>query len=404
MKKYEEFLEKTNQRVQKHRQNRKSLQNAKTNKNVTRQLKKVRQQTRNRVRKHRQNRKFLETTDQSPAYPNKSSLRKAVSRTQQTLPKSLDKRKEVVKDIYEKYFDVPKVTIPVKRSSGLDDNIKNAVISCYERPDISQQAPGRKDNVTIKEESGKKTKVQKKYLMFPIDEVYDKFCKEAGSVPLKRSKFFELRPKHVISAKQTPHNICLCIYHSNFNFAINAFNKIVPEMPQHCDRDNFYETFFCEPMTEDCYFGECKSCKGVFADTILGVASCSKDVNVKWQAWKKVDNRWQNKQQIGTLETLANYIVDLAPHFYKHHYINHEQLKSYQRCVSSVKTDKSAAVIQIDFAENYKCVFQDEAANAHWNQSQVSIFTAAIWTCDKMNSYSSNRRSGPFETYHSALC
>lgn len=159
-------------------------------------------------------------------------------------------------------------------------------------------------------------------------------------------------------------------------------------MPQHCDRDNFYETYFCDPITEECYFGKCTSCKGVFEDTILGVAACSKDVQVKWQAWKKEDNRWQNRQQTGTMETLANYIVGLASHFYRHHYINNVQLESYKRCVSDVKTDESGAVIQIDFAENYKCVFQDEASNAHWNQSQVSLFTAAIWTKDSMKSYS----------------
>lgn len=191
----------------------------------------------------------------------------------------------------------------------------------------------------------------------------------------------------MISANKTPHNICLCIYHSNFNFAIDALKKSVPDMPGMYG-DNFYETFFCEPTTKDCCFGTCKSCKDVFVDTILGVASSNKDQEVKWQAWIKEDNRWQNKGQIGTLEKLANHIVDIASHFFKHHYINSEQLKSYQRCVSDVKTDDSAAVIQIDFAENYKCVFQDEAGNAHWNQSQVSIFTAAIWTSGGINSYS----------------
>ncbi len=349
---------------------------------------KVRQQTRNRVRKYRQQLKEKCNSGESSTYTTKSSRRKAISRAQQGLPKSLEKRKEIVKDVYEKYFGVQKQRVPVKRSSGLDETVKNDVIEFYERPDISQQAPGRKDFVNIKDKSGNKIQVQKKYLMFSIDEVYDKFCKETGAVQVHRSKFYQLRPKHIIPASKTPPNVCLCIYHSNFNYAIDAFNKAIPEMPRHCDRDNFYQTFFCEKMTENCYFGNCKSCKGVFADTILGVASCNKNVKLKWQVWKKVDNRWQNLQEVGTLETLANYIVDLASHFYRHHYINKVQLEAYQRCVSNVKNDNSAAVIQIDFAENYKCVFQDEAANAHWNQSQVSLFTAAIWTGDNMNSYS----------------
>lgn len=376
IKKRREIQEKTNQRVLKHRKNYEALRKSK-----------VREETRKRVQKHRDNQKILES-NRSSVYSNNSSRRKAASRAQKALPKSLDQRKEIVKDIYEKYFDIPNTNPPVKRSTGLDETVKSAVIAFYERPDISQQAPGRKDYVTTKDLSGAKIKIQKKYLMFPINDVYDKFCKESETVPLKRSKFFALRPKHVISSSKTPHNICLCLYHSNFNYAINAFKKVVPEMPQHCDKDDFYVTYFCSPMTEACYFGECKHCKGVFEDTILGVASCNKEEKVKWQAWVKVDKRWQNKTQTGTLETLANYIVGLAPHFYKHHYIDEEQMKSYQRCVAAVKSDKSKAVLQIDFAENYKCVFQDEAGNAHWNQSQVSLFTAAIWTQDQIQSYS----------------
>jgi hypothetical protein len=39
----------------------------------------------------------------------------------------------------------------------------------------------------------------------------------------------------------------------------------------------------------------------------------------------------------------------------------------------------SNVVIQIDFAENYSCEYQDEATAAHWLKSQVSLFTACIW-------------------------
>ena len=34
------------------------------------------------------------------------------------------------------------------------------------------------------------------------------------------------------------------------------------------------------------------------------------------------------------------------------------------------------AVLQIDFAENYAAVTQDEVQSAHWNHHQIMIFTA----------------------------
>ena len=38
-----------------------------------------------------------------------------------------------------------------------------------------------------------------------------------------------------------------------------------------------------------------------------------------------------------------------------------------------------SAIVQIDFAENYTCVFQDEVQSAHWNQKELTVFTACVW-------------------------
>ena len=36
--------------------------------------------------------------------------------------------------------------------------------------------------------------------------------------------------------------------------------------------------------------------------------------------------------------------------------------------------------LQIDFAENYSCVWQDEVQIAHWCGNQVTIFTVVMWS------------------------
>jgi len=41
--------------------------------------------------------------------------------------------------------------------------------------------------------------------------------------------------------------------------------------------------------------------------------------------------------------------------------------------------DVTTALLQVDFSENYSCMSQDEVQSAHWNQRQVSLFTAALW-------------------------
>lgn len=39
-------------------------------------------------------------------------------------------------------------------------------------------------------------------------------------------------------------------------------------------------------------------------------------------------------------------------------------------------------MIQIDFAENYAMISQDEIQSAHWTHSQITLFTCGVWLAD----------------------
>ena len=53
--------------------------------------------------------------------------------------------------------------------------------------------------------------------------------------------------------------------------------------------------------------------------------------------------------------------------------------KEREDAVVQSESSSNAALLQVDFSENYTCVSQDEIQSAHWKQSQVSLFTAALW-------------------------
>ena len=66
--------------------------------------------------------------------------------------------------------------------------------------------------------------------------------------------------------------------------------------------------------------------------------------------------------------------------FLPHCHIKHLQAKQYELDKELASTqDSKIAVLQMDFAENYMCVAQDEIQSAHWNQSQVTLFTTVTW-------------------------
>jgi hypothetical protein len=71
-------------------------------------------------------------------------------------------------------------------------------------------------------------------------------------------------------------------------------------------------------------------------------------------------------------------LLEESPKFLRHHYVKRRQSAFYhgvKALATSVKV-----LLQVDFAENYTCEQQDEVQAAHWNQSQVSLFTACFWT------------------------
>lgn len=72
------------------------------------------------------------------------------------------------------------------------------------------------------------------------------------------------------------------------------------------------------------------------------------------------------------------------PQFQMHFYVNRAQQKYFDEVKENVKHGE--LVLQIDFAENYRLVFQNEIQSAHFNYKQVSIFTCVAWTSMKTES------------------
>ncbi|KZS00208.1 Cc8L18.2-like protein, partial [Daphnia magna] len=85
----------------------------------------------------------------------------------------------------------------------------------YLSDDYSRIMPGMKDNVSVRQTEGdKKVKIQKRLLLINIDELFFKskeYC--LNQLCMKgcgKSKFFELRPKHVIEVGAAGiYNVCV---------------------------------------------------------------------------------------------------------------------------------------------------------------------------------------------------
>lgn len=91
--------------------------------------------------------------------------------------------------------------------------------------------------------------------------------------------------------------------------------------------------------------------------------------------WTKDEtaNRFQNCSKEGTQDELVKCFLSIYIKFLKHSYVKREQEKAFTADRKRVNSDQhlDEALLQIDFAENYKCECQDEVQQAHYNQKQV---------------------------------
>lgn len=136
----------------------------------------------------------------------------------------------------------------------------------------------------------------------------------------------------------------------------------------------------CENDTEECHFKKCKKCSTTVINKKLKQASnysTNKINSVKWMQWikDKKANRFENVEQTGTIQKLVEYLLSSYAQFLKHSFIMHEQAANFNDDTKRVDSVEhfDEAILQIDFAENWKSESQDEIQQANYNQKQVRI-------------------------------
>jgi hypothetical protein len=343
-----------------------------------------RKQIRERVAKHRAAKNLNVNTPTSPAFKTTQALGRAVSKAKRALIPSLPttpKRKQAVwQSLVRKYGESPVAETTPTRSTAISEETQKTVQTFYQRDDISRQAPGRKDVVIIRENGGK-SKVQARHLTTSVNEVYAMFREIHPDVMIGKSKFAELRPKHVLLSSQLPRNVCLCKYHENFIMAVDTLNKAIPGFPKY--EHTLPDELVCAAATQDCWFNQCPNCQDAKLLQSKLLPEHGESCDVTWNVWANdADGKICKMVKEGTSDDLFSHICAILPEFLQHSYIKRNQAESYQKereAVGDEDFDPSFAMLQVDFSENYTCMFQDEIQSAHWKQNQVSLFTAALW-------------------------
>lgn len=294
-----------------------------------------------------------------------------------SLPVDIRKKREVIKKLAKEVFpdlDVEKEDRKASWNKISPENIK-LIEEFYIRDDISRQAPGLRDVISIKS-SGMKNHLQKRHLIFTIKEAFAIFKEENPAVQIKLTKFYELRPKHVLLTSETPHNVCVCKYHANFNYLTEAINKVIPVFPK--DGKEILSTMCCDASAEKCMDGSCSQCETDIYYCLVPLKYNSNEITaLKWKQWEDSNCRPHIVEVTACLSTALDKLQSLFKHFKLHCFVKREQHKTFEN--KKLGLHEHEALLQVDFAENYSAVSQDEIQSAHWSHQQITVFTAVAW-------------------------
>lgn len=101
------------------------------------------------------------------------------------------------------------------------------------------------------------------------------------------------------------------------------------------------------------------------------------DDDCSWTIWKKVNNKFDLQQMIGTVDSLVTEIEERWPAFLLHAYSNRQQ-RDHIKEIRSQSSIKTFVVAQIDFSMNYTLMRQREVQQGFFSQHQVTIFTVHL--------------------------
>ena len=322
----------------------------------------------------------------------KATLNRAVKRAQTALPTSPRKRRKVVQKLAIK-FSPESFLPPAKRKerAHINDDVLTDVLNFYERDDISTQAAGKKDFVIIRE-NGEKTKVQKRYLNMTISEAYSQFKQDFPHGKIGKSKFADLRPKHVCLRSDTPANICLCVYHENIRLILEG----LPGMTN--STSEFVKEVVCNDGDERCMMqDECSSCSNLkkFDDYVHSLFDDVLDTEIKYKQWGRAEDDQLTRQSLcDTVENVLELLRSKMRPFLNHVFIKRIQSTHFKQMKENLPV--GTLLIQIDFSENYSHKVQDEIQSVYWDTKSSSLYTAMIYYSREEDDASVTLQSEPY--------
>jgi hypothetical protein len=99
--------------------------------------------------------------------------------------------------------------------------------------------------------------------------------------------------------------------------------------------------------------------------------------NINWRRWVDVGGRPVQTDIILSVKDAVDHVNSVLGDYKVHCFIKDEQSNFFKTCKEHIP--EKHAILQVDFAQNYSAISQDEVQSAHWTHQQITLFTAVAW-------------------------
>lgn len=273
----------------------------------------------------------------------------------------------------------------------LDKAVQKTVIDFYHSPEVSRTTPGKKDVVVIpkyKSDSGEKKVMQKQLMLLNINEAYTLFKEKYLNLKVGLSKFAELRPCDcVLLGSSGSHVICVCKYHENIRLMFEVFNNF----PDKQYIDEHKKFLICENPSVKCKLLKCNDCPSSVISLVTYVTELFSKQNIEkvsYKNWVQTD-----RPEIVSIEKSASDFAEeyafKLNEFVRHEFISKIQTTYVSRQKNEIDDDE--IVIEMDFAENFSNLSQDEIQSVYFSKTQTSVHLVVLTY--KKKQYRSHQKS-----------
>ncbi|KAL8611894.1 hypothetical protein ACOMHN_033639 [Nucella lapillus] len=269
-----------------------------------------------------------------------------------------------------------------RHGHSLPKDLVNLVEDFYLSPEISIIIPDKK--------MIKKDLVPRQCLTKSLKAMHTQFVKATGK-QISLSKFKKLRPQNVLTVGHLKHTSCVCKTCANVAQKLKALQHRLKgaNIPLSTSAKEVMDVTICQDKDDItkwlCLSRVCSDCGVQQLSDMLAPLRHEGDHQISWLRWQMTKTggsvqRMMNVTKQGSvsdlLTELADEVVPLADHLGAASW----QYRQFRQLRTNLLPNHLLTLM--DFAENYRCEYQNEVQAAHWGYAQVTVFpTVNYYRC-----------------------